>query len=65
VCLLNYNVPSWLMMKKYFIMLSMIIPGKESVTCETFNVYIQPLVEELHTLWTEGVRTHDAVQYQG
>jgi hypothetical protein len=40
VCLLNYNVPSWLTMKKHFIMLPMIIPGKESVTCETFDVLI-------------------------
>jgi hypothetical protein len=46
-------------------MLSMIIPGKESITCETFDVYLQPLVEELHTLWTEGVWTNDAAKYGG
>jgi hypothetical protein len=63
VCLLNYNVPSWLTMKKHFIMLSMIIPGKESVTCDTFDVYIQPLIDELLTLWSEGVRTYDAAEY--
>jgi hypothetical protein len=42
ICLLNYNVPSWLTTKKHFIILSMIIPRKESVTCETFDVYLQP-----------------------
>jgi hypothetical protein len=65
VCLLNYNVPLWLTMKKHFIMLSMIIPGKKSVTCETFDVYIQPLVEELHELWENGVWTADAAKYMG
>jgi hypothetical protein len=64
VCLLNYNVPSWLTTKKHFIMLSMIILGKESVTCETFDVYIQPLIEELHTLWSDGVWTRDAANYR-
>jgi hypothetical protein len=59
VVLLNYNVHSWLTMKKHFLMLSLIIPGKESITCETFDIYIQPLVEELHQLW-EGVWTQDA-----
>jgi hypothetical protein len=47
VCLLNYNVPLWFTMKKHFIMLSMIIPRQESVICETFDVYLQPLIEEL------------------
>jgi hypothetical protein len=65
VCLLNYNVPSWLTKKKHFIMISMIILGKESVTCETFDVYIQPLIEELHTLWNKGVWTYDAANYKG
>jgi hypothetical protein len=60
VCLLNYNVPSWLTMKKHFIMLSMIIPGKDSVTCETFDVYIEPLIEELHELWEDGTWIMDA-----
>jgi hypothetical protein len=65
VCLLNYNVPSWLTMKKHFIMLSMIIPGKESVTCETFDIYIEPLIEELHELWENGVWMKDAGNYNG
>jgi hypothetical protein len=65
VCLLNYNVPSYLTMKKHFIMLSMIIPRKESMTCETFDVYIQPLIEELHELWETGVWMNDAASYMG
>jgi hypothetical protein len=65
ICLHNYNVPLWFTTKKHFIMLSMIIPGKEFVTCETFDVYLQPLVEELHTLWTDGIRTYDVANSGG
>jgi hypothetical protein len=32
--------------------------------CETFDVYLQPLIEELHTLWTHGIRTFDAAKYR-
>jgi hypothetical protein len=65
VCLLNYNVPSWFTTKKHFIMLFMIIPGKESVTFETFDVYLQPLIEVLQSFWEEGVWTYDAAKYGG
>jgi hypothetical protein len=63
VCLFNYNVPSLFTTNKHFIMLSMIVPDKESVTCETFDVYLQQMIEELHTLWTHGIQTFDAAKY--
>ena len=63
VYLLNYNVPSWFTTNKHFIMLLMIIRGKESVVCETFNVYLQPMIEELHILWTHGIRIFNAGKY--
>jgi hypothetical protein len=50
--LLNYNVPPWLTSKKFFIMLVLLIPRKESVTFEHFDVYLQPLIKELQQLWT-------------
>jgi hypothetical protein len=49
VCLLNYNVLSWLTTKKHVIMFSIIILRKESVTLEAFDVYLHLLVEELYT----------------
>ena len=58
VVLLNYNLPPWLSTKKFFIMLALLIPGRESVTSDVFDVYLEPLVEELLELWT-GVPTHD------
>jgi hypothetical protein len=51
VMLLNYNIPPWLTTKKFFVMLALLIPGKDSVTSANFNVYLQPLVEELQQLW--------------
>lgn len=58
VVLLNYNLPPWLVTKRFFIMLSLIIPGKESVTSENIDVYLSPLIEELLELW-DGVEAID------
>ena len=65
VLILNYNLPPWMTTKKHFIMLSLIIPGKRSVTGENFDVYLQPLLEELQLLWRTGVPTVDASMYNG
>jgi hypothetical protein len=58
VTLLNYNLPPWLCTKKFFILLTLLIPGKQSVTSEHLDVYLEPLVEELLQLW-EGVSAYD------
>jgi len=65
VTLLNYNLPPWLTTKKHFLMLSLIIPGEESVTGDNMDTYLQPLLEELQLLWHEGVWVHDAANYNG
>ncbi len=59
VILLNCNLPPWLVTKRYFMMLTLIIPRKESITSSNVNVYLQPLVDELHVLW-RGVKVWDA-----
>lgn len=64
VTLLNYNLPPWLCTKKFFIILALLIPGKQSVTSEVFDVYMAPLVEELQQLWT-GVRAYDGAEEEG
>jgi hypothetical protein len=64
VLLLNYNVPPWLTTKKFFILLSLLIPGKESVTSEVFDVYLEPLVDELLELWA-GVPAYDITKDMG
>jgi hypothetical protein len=47
VVLLNYNLPPWLVTKQFFIMLVLLIPGKESVISDNIDVYLAPLIEEL------------------
>jgi hypothetical protein len=58
VTLLNYNLPPWLYTKKFFLLLALLIPGKESITSEVFDVYIEPLVEEILQLWY-GITAYD------
>ena len=65
ILLFNYNIPPWMTTKRHFIMLSMIIPGPQSVTSNHFDVFLEPLLEELIDLWDVGVETHDAVAYGG
>ena len=38
VLTINYNLPPWLVTKKFFIMLTLIIPGKESVKDKNIDV---------------------------
>jgi hypothetical protein len=40
VTLLNYNFPPWLTSKKSFILLALLIPGKDSMTLENFDDYL-------------------------
>ena len=57
----NYNLPPWLVTKKYFVMLCLLIPTKLRLTGLNFDVFIQPLVDELQQLWSRrGVLTRDA-----
>ena len=53
VVLLNYNLPPWLVTKRFFLMLALLISGKESVTSENVDVYLVPLIEELKQLWED------------
>ena len=58
VVLLKYNLLPWLVTKRFFVMLSLIIPSKKNVKEENIHVYLTPLVEELQRLW-EGVIAKD------
>ncbi|GJR91163.1 uncharacterized protein Tco_0215174, partial [Tanacetum coccineum] len=59
VILTTYNLPPWLCMKESNLMLSMLIPGPKSPG-KDIDVFLRPLIEELKTLWGEGVRMRDA-----
>ena len=51
VMLVLYNLPPYLVTKRFFICLTMIIPGPSSPSEETIDIYLQPLVHELKKLW--------------
>ncbi len=55
VLLVNYIIPLWLTTKRHFMMLSLIIPRPTIVTCDQFDIFIEPLVEELKMLWDVGL----------
>lgn len=65
VFLLNYNIPPWLTIKNFFVMLSLLIPGLEAIIVTYFDVFLCPLLEELSELWTEGVLCNDAACSRG
>jgi hypothetical protein len=58
---MKYNLLLWLCTKKFFIMLALLIPGKQSITIENFDIYMEPLVEEFLQLW-EGVLEYDVLK---
>ena len=66
VIVFNYNLPPWMVTKKYFVMLCLLIPTKLSLTGCNIDVFIQPLVDELQQLWSQiGVPTRDARAHMG
>ena len=62
ILLFNYNIQPWMTTKRHFIM---IIPGLQSVTSTHFDVFLEPLSEELLELWDVGIETYDASTYGG
>ena len=58
------NLPPWLITKKFFTMLALLIPGKHQVPFEYFDVWIRPLIDELKTLWN-GVPAYDVLAPEG
>jgi hypothetical protein len=59
VMILIYNLPPWLLTKRFFVSLCLLIFSKDSPTSENIDVFLAPLVEELLELW-DGVDTFDA-----
>jgi hypothetical protein len=49
--ILIYNLLPWLTIKRFLMLVALIILGKESVNMNNIDAFWQPLVEELKTLW--------------
>ncbi len=65
VYVLIYNLPPWLTTKCFLVLVSLIIMGKKSLCMNTTYVYLQPLVDELMTLWRLGVLALDYGKSEG
>jgi len=59
VLLCIYNLPPWLCMKRKYIMMSLLIQGPKQPG-NNIDVYLSPLVDDLKTLWSQGVKVYDA-----
>ena len=53
-----YNLPPHMCMTRPYMFLSTVIPGPHNPTSK-IDVYLQPLMDELTLLWSEGVHTYD------
>ena len=56
VVVVNYNIPPWMAIKKGYVMLALLIPGKHKV--KNIDIYLEPLIDELEILW-RGIYVHD------
>ncbi|XP_059454976.1 uncharacterized protein LOC132185188 [Corylus avellana] len=54
-----YNLPLWMCMKDPNMILSLLIPSRTSPGND-IDVYLWPLVDDLHELWNESVTTYDS-----
>ncbi|GJV82227.1 uncharacterized protein Tco_1518097 [Tanacetum coccineum] len=59
VLLCVYNLPPWLCMKRKYIMMSLLIQGPKQPG-NNIDVYLEPLIEDMKTLWSTGVEVYDA-----
>jgi hypothetical protein len=59
VALVIYNLPSWLCMKRKYIMMPLLIQGPKQPGND-IDVYFRPLVDDLKLLWHRGVQMWDA-----
>ena len=58
------NLPPWLITKKFFTILTLLIPGRTQVPFEYFDVWLRPLIDELNVLW-KGVPAYDVLREEG
>ena len=53
-----YNLPPGMCMKREFLYLSVLIPRPKHPR-KSLDIYLQPLIEELQSLWKDGVEAYD------
>ena len=58
VTLCIFNLPSWLCMKRKYILMPFLIEGPKQPGND-IDVYLKPLIEELLMMWNDGVEVWD------
>ncbi|XP_062006033.1 uncharacterized protein LOC133723231 [Rosa rugosa] len=61
VILVTYNLPPWLCMKRKHMMLTLLISGPKQPGND-FDVYLQPLIDDLKQLWQGVEGVYDVVR---
>ena len=54
-----YNLPSWLCQKKKYLLLTILISGPTEPGVD-MDVFLEPLMQDMQTLWEVGVDMIDA-----
>jgi len=63
VMVTTYNLPPDMCMKRENLFLSVLVPGPKHPK-KSLDIYLQPLIEELKDLWTNGINTYDVSKKQ-
>ena len=58
VILSIYNPPPWLCQKRKYLLLTIIILGPKAPGID-IDVFLEPLMQEMETLWKHGVKMWD------
>jgi len=53
-----YNLPPWLCQKRKYLLLIIIISGPKAPGID-IDVFLEPLMQEMETLWKHGVKMWD------
>jgi hypothetical protein len=63
VILVMYNIPTWLCHKRKYLLLSILIQGPKQAGID-IDVFLEPLMEGMEKLWSEGVYMWDQDQQE-
>ena len=63
VILTMYNLPTWLCQNRKYLLLSVLIEGPKHPGID-IDVFLEPLMQEMETLWKEGIDIYDGFARQ-
>ena len=58
-----YNLPTWLCQKRKYLLLSILIQGPKHPGID-IDVFLEPLMQKMETLWKEGIDMFDGFTQQ-